>query len=147
MESALTTQPKDPGFWREVWQQMRLVMRLLRDPEVPFYLKFVPFLGLLYLIFPFDFITDFAPIIGQLDDITAMIVGAKVFIELAPPAAVARHLHDIRAADGYETVVEGQVLPLDQVEDIEEAIILNPDAYHLVEKEPENLVEDDEDVL
>ena len=102
MESALMTQPKDPGFWREVWQQMRLVVRLMRDPEVPFYLKFVPFVGLLYLVFPFDFVTDFAPIIGQLDDITALIVGAKVFIELAPPAVVARHLHEIRVADGYD---------------------------------------------
>ncbi|MCZ7668954.1 MAG: DUF1232 domain-containing protein [Chloroflexi bacterium] len=59
--------------------------RLIRDPEVPIYLKVVPFVGLLYVIMPIDLITDFAPVIGQLDDITALIVGAKVFIELAPP--------------------------------------------------------------
>ena len=149
MESALMTQPKDPGFWREVWQQMRLVVRLMRDPEVPFYLKFVPFVGLLYLVFPFDFVTDFAPIIGQLDDITALIVGAKVFIELAPPAVVARHLHEIRVADGYETVIDGQALPVEKHEEtavLEDVIIINPDAY-LVEKEPQNLIEDDDNLL
>lgn len=150
MESALITQQKDPGFWREVWQQLRLVMRLLRDPEVPFYLKIVPFLGFLYLIFPFDFVTDFAPIIGQLDDITALIVGAKVFIELAPPAVVARHLHEIRAADGYESVVEGEVVASRDTAvsgNLEDIIILNPDQANLVEKEPENLIDDEDNIL
>ena len=150
MESALTTQQKDPGFWREVWQQMRLVVRLLRDPEVPFYLKFVPFVGLLYLVFPFDFVTDFAPIIGQLDDITALIVGAKVFIELAPPAVVARHLHEIRVADGYESVVEGEVVSSRATavsDNLDDIIILNPGQADLVEKEPDNLIDDEDNIL
>lgn len=151
MESALTTQQKDPGFWREVWQQMRLVVRLLRDPEVPFYLKFVPFVGLLYLVFPFDFVTDFAPIIGQLDDITALIVGAKVFIELAPPAVVARHLHEIRVADGYESVVEGEVVQSLEKEEatanLEDIIIINPERTDLLEKDPQNLIEDEDNIL
>ncbi len=151
MESTLATQQKDPGFWREVWQQIRLVVRLLRDPEVPFYLKFVPFVGLLYLIFPFDFVTDFAPIIGQLDDITALIVGAKVFIELAPPAVVARHLHEIRVADGYESVVEGEVVSSvekgTETGSLQDVIIINPDQADLVEKDPQNLIDDDDNIL
>lgn len=136
MNSALTTQQKDPGFWREIWQQLRLVARLIKDPEVPFYLKIVPFFGLLYLLFPLDLVTDFAPVIGQLDDITALIVGAKVFIELAPPAVVARHLRDIRVADGYETIIEGEVTAVD---DLDSAIILNPEQEILVEKEPKDV--------
>lgn len=146
MESTLTTQEivdetqeklkqKSPGFWREIWQQMRLVFRLIRDPEVPFYLKFVPFAGLLYLIMPIDLITDFAPVVGQLDDITALIVGAKVFIELAPPHVVARHLQEIRILDGYETVLEGEV-----VDKLDDAIIIDPDTGDtIVQKEPEDL--------
>ena len=114
---------------------MRLVFRLIRDPEVPFYLKFVPFAGLLYLIMPIDLITDFAPVIGQLDDITALIVGAKVFIELAPPHVVARHLQEIRVQDGYETVLEGEV-----VDKLDDAIIIDPDTGDtIVQKEPEDL--------
>lgn len=147
MDSALTTQEivdetreetanvKEPGFWREVWQQTRLVFRLLRDPEVPFYLKIVPFLGLFYLIMPFDLITDFVPVMGQLDDITALIVGAKVFIELAPPHIVARHIQEIRMQDGYETIVEGEI-----VDELDDKIIIDPDTGDtIVQKDPEDL--------
>lgn len=141
MESSLAVQQKDPGFWREVWQQMRLVMRLIRDPEVPIYLKIVPFLGFIYLLFPFDLVTDFIPVIGQLDDLTALIVGGKVFIELAPPAIVARHLRQIRADDGYETVVEGEVMAtaVSPDDDLDNAIIINPLPETLKEKSPEDL--------
>lgn len=145
--SALTTQEivdgaqedgvkeKSPGFWREVWQQTRLVFRLMRDPEVPIYLKIVPFVGLLYVIMPIDFISDFVPVMGQLDDITALIVGAKVFIELAPVQVVARHMQEIRVQDGYETIVEGEI-----VDELDDFIIIDPDTGDtIVQKEPEDL--------
>jgi uncharacterized membrane protein YkvA (DUF1232 family) len=147
MQSSLTTQEivdktpetitkqKSPGFWREVWQQTRLVFRLMGDPEVPFYLKFVPFLGLLYVLMPVDLIPDFLLMVGQLDDITALIVGAKIFIELAPPHVVARHMQEIRIKDGYEMVVEGEV-----VDQLNDAIIIDPDSGKpIVQKEPEDL--------
>lgn len=92
---------KDPGFFREVWQQIRLVYYLLRDPEVPFYLKLVPFVAVVYLFWPVDFLPDILPFLGQLDDFTALLVGSKVFIELAPPHVVARYMDEIRAADGF----------------------------------------------
>ena len=53
-ESALAPKAKDPGFWREMWQQIRLIYYLLRDPEVPFYLKLLPFTAVVYFIFPFE---------------------------------------------------------------------------------------------
>lgn len=142
MESSLAVPKNDPGFWREVWQQMRLVVRLIRDPEVPIYLKIVPFLGFIYLLFPFDLVTDFLPVIGQLDDLTALIVGGKVFIELAPPAIVARHLRQIRVEDGYETVVEGEVVAstaVSSTDDLDDAIIINPLPETLKEKSPEDV--------
>lgn len=119
METALTPKAKDPGFWREIWQQMRLVYYLLRDPDVPFYLKLLPFTAVLYVLFPFDLLADFAPIIGQLDDVTALLVGSKIFIELAPPAVVARHMHAIREKDGF-TVTDSE----STLDDITEAIII-----------------------
>lgn len=147
MDSALTTQEivdetqeniakeKNPGFWREVWQQTRLVFRLIRDPEVPVYLKVVPFVGLLYVIMPIDLISDFVPVMGQLDDITALIVGAKVFIELAPPHVVDRHMQEIRIQDGYETVIEGEF-----ADELDDTIIIDPDSGDaIVQKEPKDL--------
>lgn len=92
---------KDPGFFREAWQQARLVYHLLRDRDVPFYLKLVPFVAVVYILWPVDFLPDLLPFLGQLDDLTALLVGSKVFIELAPPHIVARYMDEIRVADGF----------------------------------------------
>lgn len=88
----ISARAKDPGFWREMWYQIRLVFALMRDPEVPVYLKLLPVAALLYVLFPLDFAPDLYPVLGQLDDLTALLVGAKVFVEMAPPHVVARHL-------------------------------------------------------
>lgn len=95
----LPEQMRDPGFWRDIWHQIRLVLSLLRDPEVPIYLKLLPAAAVVYVLFPIDFAPDFYPVLGQLDDLTALLVGAKVFVELAPPAAVARHMAAITGKD------------------------------------------------
>lgn len=112
---ALAGKSADPGFFREVWQQMRLVYYLLRDPEVPIYLKLLPFTAVLYLLWPVDLLTDFVPVLGQLDDLTALLVSSKVFIELAPQHVVLRHMDSIREADGFSNV-----------EDVDEKIIIDP---------------------
>jgi uncharacterized membrane protein YkvA (DUF1232 family) len=132
LESALTPKVKEPGFWREMWQQARLVYYLLRDPEVPFYLKLLPFTAVIYLLFPFDLLTDFAPIIGQLDDITALLVGAKIFIELAPQHVVARHMEAIRIQDGY--VVESKA-----ADDLAGSIIIDGEHEIIVKNEKDRL--------
>lgn len=101
MESTLAERVQDPGFFRELWQQARLVFRLVMDPEVPIYLKVLPFLAVVYLFLPVDLLPDLVPGLGQLDDITLLLVGAKVFIELAPQDVVTRYLSQIRKQDGY----------------------------------------------
>ena len=95
-KNELTTQEYQPGFLSELWQQARLLYRLFLDPEVPIYIKLLPVAALAYLIFPFDFLPDVIPGFGQLDDITILIVGAKMFIELAPQDVVERYLHEMR---------------------------------------------------
>jgi uncharacterized membrane protein YkvA (DUF1232 family) len=101
------TAPKDAGFWREIWQQARLVYYLLRDPQVPFYLKLIPFAAVLYLLWPIDLLADVVPVLGQLDDLTALIVTSKVFVELAPQQIVAQHLNKIRQMDGFGAMMSG----------------------------------------
>jgi uncharacterized membrane protein YkvA (DUF1232 family) len=105
----------DPGFFRELWQQARLVYALLRDPEVPFYLKLLPFTAVLYLIFPLDLIPDLVPVFGQLDDLTVLLVGAKLFVDMSPPHIVARHRDQIRVSDGFSPK-----------ESVDEKIIIDP---------------------
>lgn len=96
---------KDVGFLGELWQQIRLVWQLMKDGEVPIYLKILPFAGILYTLFPIDIITDVIPVLGQLDDLTILIIGAKVFIEMAPQQVVARHLAAMRGE--APNVIEG----------------------------------------
>ena len=103
-DMSLTSRVKDEGFWREMWRQARLVWQLLRSPEVPIYLKLLPALAIVYILVPTDLIPDFIPGLGQLDDLTALLVGAKVFIELAPQDVVSRHIRAMRqSADSKKT--------------------------------------------
>ena len=68
-----------------------LSLRLLREPAVPPYLKAVPLAALAYVLSPLDFLPDFFPIVGQLDDLGVVILGLKVFLRLCPADAVAFH--------------------------------------------------------
>jgi uncharacterized membrane protein YkvA (DUF1232 family) len=114
------TQAKQPGFFQEIWEQIRLVFSLLRDRDVPLYLKVVPFLGIAYMILPPDIIPDFIPVLGQLDDLTILLIGSKMFIELAPQDVVARHIARMRGILS-PAVGEGQTA------DKEPTIIVDPD--------------------
>lgn len=105
-DKSLSGKLKDVGFLGELWQQIRLVFYLVKDREVPIYLKILPFLGIVYALFPIDLVTDFVPVLGQLDDLTLLLIGAKVFIEMAPPQVVARHMEQMRN-QGTSTIVEG----------------------------------------
>ena len=107
-DSTLTTSNKHSGFFGELWQQVKLVYQLMLDPEVPIYLKILPFATILYLLFPFDFLPDVIPGIGQLDDITILVVGAKMFIELAPDRVVARHLQKMRRNQEFPIETDNQ---------------------------------------
>jgi uncharacterized membrane protein YkvA (DUF1232 family) len=124
MESTLTTDVKDEGFWKEIWRQVRLVWHLLRSPEVPIYLKLVPLAAVVYALIPTDLVPDFLPVLGQLDDVTALLVGAKVFIELSPQEAVARHLQSLRNQAPSPEVKDGA---FDSAGDLDATIVIDAD--------------------
>lgn len=106
-EKSMTENLKDVGFLGELWQQVRLVFYLIKDADVPIYLKILPFAGILYTLFPIDLIADVVPVLGQLDDLTILLIGAKVFIEMAPPHVVARYMEQMNPQKAG-TVVEGE---------------------------------------
>ncbi|KAA3642972.1 MAG: hypothetical protein DWQ07_20835 [Chloroflexi bacterium] len=72
------------GFFGDVADYLRLVLRLLQDDRVKTWLKFIPFGSLVYFILPFDIPTP-------IDDIAVMWLGMNLFIELCPPEIVAEH--------------------------------------------------------
>jgi len=130
-ETTLAPRENKTGFIQELWQQARLIYRLFLDPEVPIYIKLLPVAAVAYLLFPFDFLPDVIPGLGQLDDITILVVGAKMFIELAPQHIVDRYIQEMRSdrsiSRGSEEHSAIENLSGDQ--DVIEGIILEDDSY------------------
>ena len=137
MESDAVAAPRDEGFWREMWHQMRLVWFLVRDPEVPFYLKVLPLAAFIYVLIPTDFIPDVFPVVGQLDDLTALIVGGKIFIELAPQHVVAEYIQSMRS--------RGQGLAQESVENGVTSAVSGDDTGVIIEGEFEEVDQDEGD--
>ena len=131
-EATLINRVKDEGFLREILRQARLVWELLRSPDVPLYLKLLPVLAVIYVLIPTDFIPDVLPGIGQLDDLTALLVGAKVFIELAPQEVVARQIQAIRQRSAQ---AGNSDLATEKPESFPEDSIIIEGNYQVVEEE------------
>lgn len=112
-------QLRDPGFLREQWQNLRLIWRLFRDPDVPIYLKLIPFSAILYLILPIDLLPDMFVGLGQMDDLALLMLGAKTFTTLAPQHVVAAHREALRREDSGMLTLPDKAL--------EQVIVIEPD--------------------
>jgi uncharacterized membrane protein YkvA (DUF1232 family) len=80
-----------PWLLRMLLAQLRLAIRLLRDPGVPVAAKAVPILAALYLISPLDLIPDLFPVFGQLDDLAIVVLALEAFVNLCPAGIRASH--------------------------------------------------------
>jgi uncharacterized membrane protein YkvA (DUF1232 family) len=85
-------QKRSVGFWAGLIRQFRLAWRLLWDPRVSGWPKLVPFVAVLYILSPVDFIPDWFLGFGQLDDLGALLAGVRLFTELVPDEIVLQHL-------------------------------------------------------
>jgi uncharacterized membrane protein YkvA (DUF1232 family) len=56
------------GLFGFLFRRAVRLVYLLRHPSVPFWLKLIPFVAIIYVIFPHDFLKDFVPVIGWIDD-------------------------------------------------------------------------------
>lgn len=88
----------------------RLVLRLLRDPRVPLYAKAVPGLALLYVLLPIDVVPDWIPVLGQLDDLAALLGAISLFFKLCPPDLLEEH--EIALGRRPRRTIEGQGWPI-----------------------------------
>lgn len=99
-------------------ERLRLAWRLFWDDRVSEWVKSVLLLPVLYLIWPFDILSDFLLGLGQLDDLAVMALGLKLFISLCPPEVVSEHWKALtrvekEAAQEGETI-EGEYRILDE---------------------------------
>jgi uncharacterized membrane protein YkvA (DUF1232 family) len=110
------TRPTDANAllaWvRDAARQVRLAWRLFWDQRVPLWTKLIPPIALGYVLFPIDIIPDVAVGLGQLDDVAVLLLGLKLFIELAPPDVVREHLRALGAhVKEWRVVEEGESEP------------------------------------
>jgi uncharacterized membrane protein YkvA (DUF1232 family) len=141
------------GWVTDFIRQGRLAWRLFWDRRVPFWTKLIPPAMLLYLFSPADFLPDVALGLGQLDDLAVLLIGTKLFIELAPTDIVREHLtalgariQEWRVQDGEKEpppIVEGEY-EIAEIEEGEEAEIVEAQEAEIVEVVEGEEVEPDE---
>jgi uncharacterized membrane protein YkvA (DUF1232 family) len=88
-----------------MFDRLRLGWRLLRDPRVPAFPKWLaPAFMALYFVSPLDAIPDFVPILGQLDDvgiIALTLAAIAMLVRWSPREIVAEHAAALGMADGF----------------------------------------------
>lgn len=84
------------AWLKDFLRQLQLTWRLLWDGRVPLWTKIIPPAVLAYVISPVDLLPDFPPMgLNQLDDLAVVLLGVRLFIELAPPDVVREHLETL----------------------------------------------------
>ena len=83
--------PPSGGLFGGVALHIKLILRLMGDRRVNFFLKILPVFSLAYLVIP-DLV------IGPLDDAAVIWLGFTLFVELCPPNVVEEHKRALRAA-------------------------------------------------
>lgn len=101
---------------RAIIDQVWLTWKLLFDKRVPYWMKAVALLPLIYVLSPIDLIPDFILGLGQLDDLGMVLAGMRLFEALVPETIVQEHRAAIRASSGSPNLVEGKHYQVRSVE-------------------------------
>lgn len=72
-----------------------MAWRLLKDKRVALSSKLIIPLGVLYAFSPIDLMPDFFIALGQLDDITMLLLSVMLFLRLCPPELVREHAENL----------------------------------------------------
>lgn len=78
-------------FLRELPANLRLFSRLVVDRRVSLFAKLILAAGVIYVITPLDFLDDFFPVVGQLDDLALLALACRIFLALCPKPVVEEH--------------------------------------------------------
>jgi uncharacterized membrane protein YkvA (DUF1232 family) len=71
---------------RTIKRDVLMLYLAAHDPRVPWYAKVVAACVAAYALSPIDFIPDFIPVLGYLDDVIIVPLGIVLAIRLIPPA-------------------------------------------------------------
>jgi uncharacterized membrane protein YkvA (DUF1232 family) len=102
-------------FLTEIVKRLRLVWLLFWDGRVSLWIKSVLPASLLYLISPVDFVPDVILGLGQLDDLSVILLGMALFVKLCPQDIVREHLDKLEYGDlGNGEVVDTSYQVVDE---------------------------------
>jgi uncharacterized membrane protein YkvA (DUF1232 family) len=76
---------------RQLKRDVHAVYLAARDPRVPWYAKALALFVAGYALSPIDFIPDFIPVLGYLDDVVIVPLGILAVVKLIPPDVMAEH--------------------------------------------------------
>jgi uncharacterized membrane protein YkvA (DUF1232 family) len=108
------------SFLVGLYNNLRLIFRLVKDPRISFLTKILPIGALIYLIIP----TDVLPI-NPIDDGLILWLGGYLFIDLCPEDIVEEHRAALQRSSGKDSseqersteVVDGSYREVDEGED------------------------------
>jgi uncharacterized membrane protein YkvA (DUF1232 family) len=105
---------------KELMLRLKLVLRLLGDKRVNFFVKLIPIGALAYLISPVDLAPGVTlPVIGALDDAAVLWLGTTLFMELCPSEVVREHIRLLSSnLDMIEHESGEDVVDADSVEEV-----------------------------
>ena len=78
-----------------LWTRLVIFRMVMKDGRIPFWSKFLLGIALVYFLVPFDLISDFIPLLGQLDDITIISILVTLAIKLIPAQLIEKYRKDI----------------------------------------------------
>ncbi len=91
-----------PRFLPKAIKFARLVWRLTFDKRVSIFLRVLVPLALIYIISPYDILSDRIPILGRFDDLIIMGLALLFLTKLAPPNIVDEHLDRVTESERPE---------------------------------------------
>jgi uncharacterized membrane protein YkvA (DUF1232 family) len=88
---------QNSGFFQDLILRIKLILRLIGDRRVNFFLKLLPIAAVIYVISPVDLIPAAVfPIIGALDDAVVIWLGTTLFVALCPDDVVQEHTNALQ---------------------------------------------------
>ena len=69
----------------------RLTWRLARDPRTPLRAKLILGAAVLFVVSPINWIPNFVPVLGQLEDVALLSLAMEVFLRNVPEYLKAEH--------------------------------------------------------
>ncbi len=78
-------------MFRAIIDQVWLTWKLLLDKRVPWWMKALLAIPLIYVVSPIDLIPDFIIGLGQLDDLGVILAGMRLFEAIVPEYIVQEH--------------------------------------------------------